>query len=863
MLTGDGSRPTSSGVPRADGDVNGPQTTPVVLDRMARDLVDHLALIDDGRSFTFGQLRSEVRIAAAAMVGLGLEPGDRVAIWSPNTWHWVVSCLAIHYAGAVLVPVNTGYTAGEAADILARVGAPLLIATGALPGLDRVAGLDRTALPALRHIVRVPIDSDDTSWDEFLAGPRAPLSEIDARAAAVHPDDVADIMFTSGTTGHSKGVLCAHRQSLSASLAQADCRDMTSSDRYLCVTPFFHSYGYKDGILASLQTGAVLVPQRTFDPEQVMRVIAQHRITVLPGPPTIFQMLLDHPARPDYDLSSLRIAETGATTLPVELVERIQSELNLDAVVTGYGLTEAAGFGTACRVGDDPATVATTCGRPIADFELRIDNPDESGAGEVLLRGPNVMLGYLDDPQATAEAIDADGWLHTGDIGTVDEAGNLRITDRLKDMFICGGFNVYPAEIELALSRLDGVAEAAVIGVPDDRLGEVGRVFIVTRPDAHLTEQTVIAHLRERLANFKIPRSVVFVAALPRNASGKVLKTALRIVDLPADHRRARGVAPRRLGGPPVGAVENWVADAWQVLLNIDRPGRRDRFTDLGGDSLSATEFCRMLRTQFGVSMSMDRLASRPTIAAVVADLQPGVPEHREPVVRLRDDGSGPVCLMVPGIGGHAWIFTALADALAGPCDVLALSLMDVRDGPVSEMRARIRSAAMEALAPQAFSGRKIMVAGYSFGAMIAADLACWLADRNVPVAELILLDPDPLESRREGWNPGTPFTSGRELFFVPGSPAARHLDGEITAVSRLLQQSFLDDSIRLPRTTVSWVQSRLMANKHQSASTVFGTPIPEIDRTVLELNHFGMVRIPGVSQVARWLDDRLHRDPT
>ena len=861
MLTGNESRPTSSAVPRADVDMNSPQTTPLVLDRMARDCGDHLALIDNGRSFTFSQLRSEVRSTAAAMVGLGLEPGDRVAIWSPNTWHWVVSCLAIHYAGAVVVPVNTGYTAGEATDILARVGAPLLIAMGANPGVDRVAELDRAALPALRHIVRIPIDADDNSWDEFLAGPRAPLSHVDVRAAAVRPDDVADILFTSGTTGRSKGVVCAHRQSLSASLAQADCRGMSNSDRYLCVTPFFHSYGYKDGILASLQTGAVLVPQKTFDPEQVMAVIAEHRITVLPGPPTIFQMVLDHPARPDYDLSSLRIAETGATTLAVALVERIQGELNLDAVVTGYGLTEAAGFGTACRLGDDPVTVATTCGRPIADFDMRISNPDESGAGEVLLRGPNVMLGYLDDPQATAEAIDTDGWLHTGDIGTIDDAGNLRITDRLKDMYICGGFNVYPAEIEQALALLDGVTEAAVIGVPDDRLGEVGRAFVVTRPDAHLTEQTVIAHLRERLANFKIPRSVVFVAALPRNASGKVLKTALRTVDLPVDHRRARGVAPRRLGGPPVGAVENWVADAWQVLLNIDRPGRRDRFTDLGGDSLLATEFCRMLRTQFGVSMSMDRLASRPTIAAVVADLQPGVADYRKPVVRLRGDGSGPVFLMVPGIGGHAWIFTALADALAGPCDVLALSLMDLRDGPASEMRDRIRSAALVALAPQALSGRQIMVAGYSFGAMIAADLACWLADNDVPVAELILLDADPLESCREGWNPGTPFTSGRELFFVPGSSAARQLDEEITAVSRLLQQSYLDDSIRLPRTTVSWIQSRMMANKHQSAATVFGTPIPEIDRTVLELNHFGMVRIPGVALVARWLDQRLRQD--
>jgi acyl-CoA synthetase (AMP-forming)/AMP-acid ligase II len=213
----------------------------------------------------------------------------------------------------------------------------------------------------------------------------------------------------------------------------------------------------------------------------------------------------------------------------VVLIERMQSELDFDIVLTAYGLTEASGFGTMCRTDDDPVTVATTCGRPIADFELRIDTPrDDSGAGEVLLRGPNVMLGYLDDPDATAAAIDSEGWLHTGDIGTVDNAGNLRITDRLKDMYICGGFNVYPAEIEQALARLDGVADVAVIGVADERLGEVGRAFIVRRPGATIDEDAVIAYSREHLANFKAPRSVVFIDALPRNAGGKVVKPTLR-----------------------------------------------------------------------------------------------------------------------------------------------------------------------------------------------------------------------------------------------------------------------------------------------------------------------------------------------
>ena len=504
-----------------------PRTVPAALDRLARRLPDHDALITDERSFTSAELRHEVHRATSALIALGVRAGDRVAIWSPNTWHWVIACLAIHHAGAAMVPLNTRYTASEAADILARTGAPVLFAMGEFLGGDRVGGLDRAELPALRHVVRIPIEANDGTWDDFIAR-GTDTDAVAARAAAIAPDDVSDILFTSGTTGRSKGVLCAHRQSLSASASWAANGKIISDDRYLCINPFFHNFGYKAGILACLQTGATLIPHLTFDPLRALRAIEEHRITVLPGPPTIYQTLLDHPARRDYDLSSLRFAVTGAATVPVVLVERMQSELDIDIVLTAYGLTEANGMGTMCRADDDAVTVATTCGRPFADFELRVDGATPGEAGEVLLRGPNVMLGYLDDPDATAAAIDADGWLHTGDIGAVDETGNLRITDRLKDMYICGGFNVYPAEVEQVLARMEGVADAAVIGVPDERLGEVGRAFVVARPGSSLDEQSVIAYTREHLANFKAPRSVRFVDALPRNPGGKVVKPQLR-----------------------------------------------------------------------------------------------------------------------------------------------------------------------------------------------------------------------------------------------------------------------------------------------------------------------------------------------
>jgi len=303
-------------------------------------------------------------------------------------------------------------------------------------------------------------------------------------------------------------------------------------DRYLVVNPFFHTFGFKAGILACLVSGAGMVPQAVFDAGQAMRLIQAERITVLPGAPTIYQMILDHPERGSVDLSSLRLAVTGAADVPVALVERMRRELGFEVVLTGYGLTEAV-VATMCRPGDAAETAATTSGPAAAGFEVQIAGPDGAAApagqtGEILLRGPNLMLGYLDDPVATKAAIDPDGWLHTGDAGRLDAAGYLAITGRLTDMYICGGFNVYPAEVEQVLARLDGVAESAVIGVPDPRLGEVGRAYLVPRPGQVLNEAEVLAFCRERLANYKVPRQVVVRDALPRNPSGKVLKRQLR-----------------------------------------------------------------------------------------------------------------------------------------------------------------------------------------------------------------------------------------------------------------------------------------------------------------------------------------------
>ncbi len=517
--------------------VGEPRTTPQAVIRAAREFGDVEAIADGATRLTYAQLHDRVRSVAGFLTSHGVLARDRVAVWSPNTYHWVLAALGAHYAGATLVPINTRYTGYEAADILQRTRARALVVAGPFLGTDRLPTLFAAAgpetLPDLRLIVRVgldgvlpPFDAVDArtvDWADVEAlGAQVPVSDVDARAAAVEPEDISDILFTSGTTGRSKGVMSAHRQALDVAAAWAECGRLTEADRYLVINPFFHSFGYKAGILACLLTGSTIVPQSVFDVDRAMELIAAEQITVLPGPPTIYQTMLDHPDRSSFDLSSLRLAVTGAATVPVALVERMQSELSFSTVLTAYGLTEAVVV-TMCRADDSPETIARTSGRATAGFEVRID-----GTGEILLRGPNVMLGYLDDPEATEQAIDVDGWLHTGDVGILDEGGYLIITDRLKDMYICGGFNVYPAEVEQALARLDGVAESIVIGVPDERLGEVGKALVIRRPGHELTEDEVVGFCRERLANYKVPRVVEFRADFPRNATGKPLKRVLR-----------------------------------------------------------------------------------------------------------------------------------------------------------------------------------------------------------------------------------------------------------------------------------------------------------------------------------------------
>jgi HIP---CoA ligase len=514
-------------------------TIPGVVERAAAQFPDTEALVDDGLRLSFNELAGRIDHTARAFIASGIKPGDRIAIWAPNRAEWVFAALGAHRCGAVLVPLNTRFRGGEAADILRRSGARLLVTVTDFLDTDYVALLRTAGAPStVEEIVVIagPVPDGTTPWSAFTG--RADHVAPDAaaeRAAAIEPGDLCDILFTSGTTGAPKGAMLRHGATVRAYTAWSDVVGLGHGDRYLIINPFFHAFGLKAGILACLLKGATIIPHPVFDVPSVMRRVAEERVTMLPGPPAIYQTILDHPDLDTYDLTSLRLAVTGAATVPVEMIRRMRAELTFKNIVTGYGLTESTGIATMCRHTDDIETIATTAGRPIPDTDVRVigddGEPRPAGEpGEVVVRGYHVMAGYFGDPEATATTIDADGWLHTGDVGVIDDHGNLRITDRTKDMFIVGGFNAYPAEIEQIMMRHPAVGQVAVVGVPDARLGEVGQAFVVPRAGQRIEPDALIAWCRTRMANYKVPRAVVVLDSLPLNASGKVLKYQLRDV---------------------------------------------------------------------------------------------------------------------------------------------------------------------------------------------------------------------------------------------------------------------------------------------------------------------------------------------
>jgi acyl-CoA synthetase (AMP-forming)/AMP-acid ligase II len=514
-----------------------PLTIPQLIARAAERFGESEAVVDGEVRLSFQEFADEIDKAARALLASNVEAGDRVAIWAPNIYEWAVAALAVHTVGGIVIPLNTRFKGAEAGYIIGVAKARCLFTVTDFLDTDYVALLQGVAgTESLDEIVvlRGTVPDGCTSWADFLGRADAVDPSVAAASAAnVAPDDLCDILFTSGTTGAPKGAMLFHSASIRSYETWSDVVGLRAGDRYLVINPFFHAFGLKAGILACLLKGATLVPHPIFDVPSVMRRVVEERISMLPGPPAIFQTILNHPDLSTYDLSSLRLAVTGAAPITTQMIIAMRETLGFENVVTGYGLTEAHGIATMCRHDDDPETIAKTSGRAIPGVEVRLidDDGKEVGIGEpgeVLVRGYNIMKGYLDNPEATAEAIDEKGWLHTGDIAVSDANGNLAITDRKKDMYIVGGFNAYPAEIERIISGHPSVAQVAVVGVPDHRLGEVGKAFIVPTAGTKVDVDGLVAWCRENMANYKVPRSIEVVDALPLNASGKVLKYDLR-----------------------------------------------------------------------------------------------------------------------------------------------------------------------------------------------------------------------------------------------------------------------------------------------------------------------------------------------
>lgn len=516
-----------------------PTTLPEALDRAVAQWPDREALVDGDLRLTWSELSDRADEAARAVVASGIDPGDRVGIWSPNIGEWVIAALGIYRAGAAIATMNTRFKGTEGAHNIRTSGARMLFTVTDFLDTDYVALLDAAdggRPDCLEEIVvfRGPTPSGSASWDDFLA--RAPKATIDAvreRSAEIDGGDMCDIIFTSGTTGAPKGAMMGHAASIRAYWEWGGVVGLRADDRYLIVNPFFHAFGLKAGILACILRGSTMIPHPVFDVPSVVQRIQEEQVTMFPGPPAIYQTILNDPDLASKDLSSLRLAVTGAAPVPVEMIERMRSEIGFETIVTGYGLTESHGVTTMNRHDDPPELISSSDGRALPGVE--VITVDEHGTpvpagepGEIWVKGFNLMLGYIGNPEATAEAIDDDGWLHTGDIGVLDEHGNIRITDRLKDMFITGGFNVYPAEIEAILHTHPDIAQAAVVGVPDERMGEVCVAFVIPRVGTGLDPDDVIAWSRDNMANYKVPRFVEIVDELPLNASNKVLKYELR-----------------------------------------------------------------------------------------------------------------------------------------------------------------------------------------------------------------------------------------------------------------------------------------------------------------------------------------------
>ena len=512
-----------------------------MVDRAAERFADREAVVFKGERVTYAQLKRRADDFARGLLGLGLGPGDHIVLWMPNSIEWNVANLGIAKIGGVTVTCNSRYKAIEVEYVLRQSDARALVMVERFEpaGIDYLAilrelcpGGDRSRFPALRHVIVLGAakPAGAAGFDEVeRAGRGGSLATLDA--ITIDPDDPVEMLYTSGTTGEPKGCLLSHGNMYFKCRVYTELHGWTSADRYLVPVPYFHIFGSMGGIAANCLVGSTQVLMDVFDPLEAMRLIEAERVTIFSGVPTMFITILGHPAFGRHDLRSLRTGSIGAAPVPVEIMRKIidpERGLGMDALVV-YGLTEATGGTHWTRPGDPIDKRVATVGVRTSEIEDRVVDPQTGRElppgeeGELCVKGPTLMLGYYNKPEATAEKV-RDGWLHTGDMAMKDADGYVRITGRLTDMIIVGGFNTYPAEIENFFLKHPQVLDVSIVGVPDPVMGEAVMAFVIPREGTTLQPEDIVAFARGKIANFKVPKYVEIVERFPLTGSGKIQK---------------------------------------------------------------------------------------------------------------------------------------------------------------------------------------------------------------------------------------------------------------------------------------------------------------------------------------------------
>ena len=522
-----------------------------LIDRAAKKFGQSEAIVHEGRRMNYEELHDRSQKLAKGLLKLGMTKGDKIAIWMGNCPEWEFCEYAIFKAGGVMIPLNTRFKLEELAYILGQSDATTLIMEESFLGIDFVdminellprlsdtpkGKLNSTEFPFLRQVI---CKSDETHagifrLEEILdLGDGVENDRLMERQRAIRTDDIVCIPYTSGTTGFPKGVMTSNGQYLKEVHDIAARMGIRPGDRFCTPTPFSFNFGNVFGPLMATMFGGCTVPLASFDPGKVLETIQDERCTNMMGTPTIYIEMLKHPEFQKCDLTSLRTGVIGAAPSPVKLIEDIIDKMGIKGLVAAYGMTENSGATTVSRVGSPSQVIATTVGEALPDVEIKIVDPEtgnEMGRGEqgeLCTRGYLVMKGYYKMPDETAKVIEPDGWFHTEDLGIITEEGNLKITGRLKDMFISGGTNVYPAEVENYLFKHPKVRQVSVVGIPDPKMGEACMAFIILNHGEKSSSEEIIEFCRGKIANYKIPRHVKFVEDFPQNAMGKVQKFKL------------------------------------------------------------------------------------------------------------------------------------------------------------------------------------------------------------------------------------------------------------------------------------------------------------------------------------------------